>query len=111
MSTICKPVIHYVKGFRGDSDNSRVVFQTENIDVDMRLMPNDGIWTIIGQVLSGDGHLLPPLMVHLLRDGYLVQESRTNYIGEFSFSDVESAIFVLEIDLPDGRLVGRFEVG
>jgi hypothetical protein len=111
MTTICTPVIQISRGFRGACDSRRLLFQAENVDVDLRLSPTGDIWTIIGQVLSGDGRLLPPIMVQLLNDGTAVKKAMTNYIGEFTFAEVEPSTFVLEVDLPDGRMLCGLEVG
>ena len=79
------------------------------MDIDMRVDRAGEAWSIIGQV-SAAGNLLPSLLVHLRQGIEHVQTVNTNLIGEFFFDRVAAAVFVLEIDLPDGRIMGGFDV-
>jgi hypothetical protein len=111
MTIVGKPIIPVTRGVRGDSENRRILFQSENIEIDIRICAVNQKWNVIGQVLSNDGRLLPPMPVYVLCDGRPVQSNKTNYIGEFSCWGLETAVYVFEIDLPHGRIVAAFRCG
>ena len=111
MSTVCKPVIQVIRGVRGGFDNRRLLFQSERMDIDLRLLPSGDAWTILGKAFGNDG-CVPQQCTAELRDGdTALRKTAVNYMGEFVFTDVPDSVLVLELNFAGGRIQCGVEVG
>ena len=109
MPVLMQPGVEMMDELCGRPGKRRILFQSRNMDVDMKVDRAGDAWSIIGQISSVAGKLVPMLSVHL-RQGLEQQTVRTNPLGEFVFDRVPAAVFVLEIELPDGRIMGGFDL-
>jgi hypothetical protein len=109
MPTTDNHAVPAVNALHGNWDRNRVFFQADAVELEMMLASAGEDLTVLGQVLAEDGRLFPPLTVRLIHGGVL-RTAVTNYIGEFTFSPVETSSFVIELELPDGRVAGGFHV-
>jgi hypothetical protein len=104
-------VIQVIRGVRGGFDNRRLLFQADDIDIDLRLLPSGETWTILGKVLGNIRSVPPQTVVQLIDSENLLHKTVTNYMGEFVFTDVPKSVLILEVDLASGRVQCGVEVG
>jgi hypothetical protein len=110
MPVLTQPASEMMDDLCGRPGRRRILFQSRNMDVDMKVDRAGDAWSIIGQISSVAGKFVPTLSVHLRQGLEQVQTVRTNLVGEFVFDRVPAAVFVLEIELPDGRIMGGFDL-
>ena len=98
---------------RGAATARQIVFQSDDVDIHLRITPSPTGTRILGQILGKNGSQFPPQMeVRLLLEGKPIDVAMTNDLGEFRFGKAPEGTLTVEILIRANlsRILGTFSM-
>jgi len=78
----------------------RVLLQTDDFDIHVRISKVEDHRELFGQILPRDGGFVKDASVHLRREEERIGSASLNTLGEFLFTNIPDGLLSLQIDLP-----------
>ena len=78
----------------------RVLLQTDDFDIHVRISKVEDHRQLFGQILPRDGGFVKDASVHLQREEERIGSASLNTLGEFLFTSIPDGLVSLQIDLP-----------
>ena len=87
---------------RRDLLSRQALYQTENIQLDLKIDLGEEKGQVIGQIFTETGNVgLDGLEIEITQAGQLIGKSTTNALGEFIFQDLPKGNYELQVVLSD----------
>jgi len=78
----------------------RVLLQTDDFDIHVRISKVEDHRELFGQILPRDGGFVKDASVHLQNEEERIESAELNSLGEFLFTRIPDGLLSLQIDLP-----------
>jgi len=87
---------------RRDLPARQTLYATENLQLDLKIEVGEEKGLIIGQIVASKGGLeITDVRIELSERGLVIDEAKTNALGEFIFQDLPKGNYELQIVLSD----------
>ena len=98
---------------RGASADERIILQTQQYDVDLKIRATKSRASVMGQILErGTTNLLKQVPVHLMKESTAISATASDNVGAFKFIDVPRGSLNILVIIPQNsvRILGSFTI-
>jgi hypothetical protein len=99
---------------RGASRERQMLFNAEQLDIDLKITPGRGSHDLLGQVLGEQqrGNAVSAYVSLQSNSGQILRATETDSLGQFAFREISSGVYDLIFDLETQEIVvNGLEVG